>query len=130
MSAIFRGSTTLVPITPTASLSAGAVVKISDNLVVITHQAIAANTQGYGATRGTYDVDITAGTAYDVGALVTVPAKTLAGESTTAVVGPALKAVLATDTTARVMLEGVNMIQAAAADAGSGSGSGSGSGGT
>ena len=104
----------MIPVTPTANIDAGTVIKISDNLVVITHQPIAANTKGYATTRGTFDVDITAGTAYDVGALVTAPAKTLAGESTTAVVGPALAPVLATDTVARVMLEGVNTRVAAA----------------
>ena len=108
----------MIPITPTANLAAGSVVKITDNLTVITHQPIAANSRGYATTRGLFEIDITAGTAYNVGDLVTAPAVTLAGAETTAVIGPAVEPVSTADTTARVMLEGVNTVEASAASAG------------
>lgn len=106
MGAIFRSDGKMIAVTPTANISAGDVVKVAAGLVGVAVSDIAANTTGYLNTYGEYDVAITAGTQYAVGALVPCAAKTLAGESATVKFGPALRAVTATDTVARCRLIG------------------------
>lgn len=104
MGAIFRNIGDVITITPTAAISAGDVVAVSDNLVGVAFSDIPANTPGEINASGVYDVTITAGTAYSVGDLVTAPAVTLAGVTTTCTFGPAVVACLATDTVVRARL--------------------------
>ena len=104
MGAIYRNPSDVVWITPTGNIAAGDIVAISDNLVGVAFSPIAANTRGALNTYGEYDVTITAGTAYSVGDLVTAPAKTTAGASTTCTFGPAIESCTATDTIIRARL--------------------------
>lgn len=104
MSAVYKNPGDLLWFTPTGNIASGDVVAISDNLVGVAFEPIAANTRGALNTYGEYDVTITAGTAIDVGDLVTVPAVTSAGVATTCVFGPAVEAASATATTVRARL--------------------------
>lgn len=118
MSAIFRADGNMIPITPTAAISAGDVVAIGDDCVGVAVSAIAANTTGYVNTKGEYDVTITAGTAYDAGDTVSCAGVTLAGVAATVEFGPAVRAVTATDTIARCLLLGIRGKKAEAAGGG------------
>ena len=106
MGAIFRADGKMIAITPTAAINAGDVVKAGAAIVGVAVSDIAANTTGYLNTEGEYDVAITAGTAYNVGDIVSCAAVELDGDSATIKFGPAIRAVLATDTVARCRLIG------------------------
>lgn len=106
MGAIFRSDGKMFAITPTANINAGDVVKVGAGLVGVAVSDIPANTTGCLNAYGEYDVTVEAGTEYAVGELVPCAAKTLAGESVTVKFGVAVKAVAATNTTARCRLIG------------------------
>ncbi len=107
MSAVFKMGSSLFKFQATADIPAGAIVKLSDCLIGITSSSTPAGKEGWAASMGEYIVDVTPGTAYAVGELVTAPAITPAGVSTTAVIGPATAPVTTADTTARVRFMGV-----------------------
>ena len=108
MGAIYR-SNAFINIKPTADLAAGAIVKISDNLVVVTNSPIKAGTYGFATTSATLDVEITPGTSYKIGDLVKAPAVTLAGEPTEATVGVALAETTTLDGIVRVLFDGIRV---------------------
>lgn len=122
MGAIFRSKGDVIKVVPTVKILAGTVVAIGDGLIGVATSTIEANQIGWVNAEGEYDVDITAGTAYDIGDLVTVAAKTLAGADTTVTFGPAIDAVAATDTIARLRL---NCNHPVASESSSGSSGGS-----
>ncbi len=101
MGAIIRRDGKVITVTPTAKIDAGTVVKIGTGLIGVATSTIEANTVGDLNTEGEYDVDITAGTAYSVGDLVSCAGKTLAGSSATVTFGPAVEACENTATVVR-----------------------------
>ena len=108
MGAIYR-SNTFINIKPTADLPAGAIVKISDNLIAVSNAPIKAGTFGFATTSATLDVEITPGTSYKIGELVKAPAFTLAGEPTEVTVRIALEETTTLDGVIRVLFDGIRI---------------------
>lgn len=103
MGAVFRNDSVRIGVTPSAALDCGTVVYVN-GLVGVATRPIEKDTYGEIQLVGEYDVDVSSVTASQ-GELVTVAAKTLAGESVTCKFGPAVKAVASTDTVARLRLD-------------------------
>lgn len=103
MGAVFRNDSFRIPVKPSATLACGTVVYVN-GLVGVTTRPIEANTYGEIQLVGEYDVDVSGVTASQ-GEIVTVAAKTLAGDDTTCKFGPAVAAVTSSDTIARLRLD-------------------------
>lgn len=102
MSAIFRNDSFCVPVTPTANMSCGDIIKFG-SIVGVAVAPIAANTVGYIQISGEYDVDVSSVTA-SAGDSLVVAAKTLSGGSVNVVFGYLVRDVASTDTVAHCML--------------------------
>ena len=101
MTATYRGLNDMIDVWPTATLPAGSVVRLSDGLVGVAPSTIPAGSKGSLNTRGEYDVEVTPGSAYNVGDPVTTAAVGLDGTPTAVEFGPALVAADSTATTVR-----------------------------